>query len=131
VGIHVPVHFHDFAARGLVDKIVPDDVRPKVAIRVPDLAQEFIQSSVHAILFDCCVYLDVATGLLPVDPEQVITPTMILVLLARSVRNPYRALRRPVPLVLVLGSERGPHATGVTPAERKPVWAIDGYLEYG
>src|SRR6202035_5657839 len=69
VGIHVPVHFHDFAARGLVDKIVPDDVRPIVVIRVPDLAQEFIQSGVHTILFDCRVYLDVATGLLPVDPE--------------------------------------------------------------
>jgi hypothetical protein len=66
---------------------VPDDVRPIVVIRVPDLAQEFIQSGVHTILFDCCVYLDVATGLLPVDPEQVITPSMILVLLARSVKR--------------------------------------------
>ena len=39
--IHVRVHFYDFAARGRVDKVVPDNVRPaELVVRVPEFAQE-------------------------------------------------------------------------------------------
>jgi len=120
LGIHIPIHFHYFAARGRVDKVVPDDVRLReVVLRVPDIAQEFIEPGVHA-LSGCRIFQDVAAGLLPVDPEQMVASSMFLVLLARRVRNPDRALRRPVPLILALESERSPHPTGVLPAEREP-----------
>ena len=62
LGIHVPVHFDDFAARGRVDKVVPDDVRLReVVTRVPDLAQELIEPGVHAPR-GCRVFQDVAAG---------------------------------------------------------------------
>jgi hypothetical protein len=114
---HVQIHFRDFAARGLADKVVSDDVRLR-ALLVLDVEQELIEPGVHA-LCGCRVFQDIAPGLLPVNPEQVI-PHMGLVCLARCVRNLDRAFRRPVPLVLAFRSERCPQATGVLPAEREP-----------
>ena len=65
-------------------------------------------------------FMNVATGLLPVNPEQVTVGRMVLVLPARPVRHLDRALRRPAPFVLALESDRSPQATGILPAEREP-----------
>ena len=120
LGIDVPVHFYDFGTRDPIDKVVSDDVRLReVVSRVPDVAQEFIESVVHA-LCGRRVFQHVAAGLLPVNPEEVIATPMSLVLLARLVRNFDRALRRPIPLLLFLESERSPHRTGVFAAKREP-----------
>jgi hypothetical protein len=116
---HVRVHFRDFAARVLADKVVSNDIWPrKLALRVPDVAQECIEPGVHALL-SCRVLIDITAGLLPVNPEQVIA-RVSLVRLARRVRYLDRALRRPVPFILAFGSERCTQATGVLTAERKP-----------
>jgi hypothetical protein len=120
LGIDVPVHFYDFGARDPIDKVVSDDVRLReVVSRVPDLAQEFIESVMHA-LRGRRVFQDVAAGLLPVNPEEMIASPMSLVLLARGVRNFDRALRRPIPFVLFFERERSPHGTGVFAAKREP-----------
>ncbi len=95
-----------------------NDIRPrKLALRVPDVAQESIESSVHSLL-GCRVLIDITAGLLPVNPEQVIA-RVPLVRLARRVRYLDRALRRPVPLVFAFGSERGAQAAGVLTAKRE------------
>ena len=84
---HVPVHFHDFGAGSRVDKVVPDDIRQReVGVRVPDVMQELIEPGVHALL-GSRIFQDVAAGLLPVNPKQVISPSMLLMLDARLVGN--------------------------------------------
>src|SRR4029077_1195513 len=114
------VHFHDRAARGGVDKVMPDDVRVR-KIAHAEFGQEKVELEVHALLR---VFPHVAAGLLPVNPKQVIglmVSKVLAVLLGRRHRDFLRALRRPVPLVLLRTLKSGFKFAGVRPAEREPV----------
>ncbi len=81
----------------------------------------------HALL-GSRIFQDVAAGLLPVNPKQVISSSMLLVLGARLVRDSGRALRRPVSLVLILDRHRSPYATGILAAKRQPGLGDGGIL---
>jgi hypothetical protein len=80
----ITVLFHDPAAREVVDKVMPNDVRQtKFVLRIPELGQEIGEPVFHA-LRSLRVCEHVASGLLPVNPEQVIVGgVMVLVLIGR------------------------------------------------